>query len=327
MRVGLAAASEGELQVLRRALVDARVDIAWVATSGAELANSATDISLVVVAHGALDAFSCAAAIATRGVAVVLVVVDPLANIDALYRVTGGTGIEVAQMPTLAADGTLRDHDALASIVARHRRVVRPSTASARTLDAPVLAIAASAGGPEALAEVLSGLATDLPMRVIVAQHIGPTFAPGLASWLGSRTKRRVEIADDGRALDVEATLVVRSDRQPTLDARGVVRYGPLDPANPFHPCIDVLFASLAAARALHGVAALLTGMGSDGAEGLLALRCAGWTTIAQDAESSRVFGMPRAAARLDAASHVVALDRIGATASRALRREVGARA
>lgn len=189
-----------------------------------------------------------------------------------------------------------------------------------------MLAIAASAGGPDALAEVLGGLSLDLPLRVIVAQHIDTPFTAGLASWLATSTRRRVEVADEGRALDSECVLVVRSDRQPFVDRRGIVRYRALDPSNPFHPCIDVLLLSLAAAPLLRGAAALLTGMGSDGAAGLLALREAGWVTIAQDAATSRVFGMPRAAARLGAASHVVPLDRIGATASRALRAEAGAR-
>jgi chemotaxis response regulator CheB len=189
-----------------------------------------------------------------------------------------------------------------------------------------VLAIAASAGGPDALAEVLRDLSPDLPLRVIVAQHIEPPFTSGLATWLAARAMRRVEIADEGRALDTEAVLLVRSDRQPFVDRRGIVRYRALDPANPFHPCIDALLTSLAEAPSLRGAAALLTGMGADGAAGLLALRRVGWVTIAQDAATSKVFGMPRAAAELGAASLVVPLDRIGATASRALRADVGAR-
>ena len=316
MKIGVAAARPEVLASLRRAAESAGVEVAWTATTREELVSSSTQVALVIAAHGVeLDAASCAREIAARGTPVVLAVADPSASLDSLYRVVGA-GVEVAP---------LGGPDALVAIIARHRRAERRGTTT--RAEAPVLAIAASAGGPDALAEVLAGVSRDLAVRVVVAQHLEASVAAGLASWLAGRSRRRVEVADEGRALDAEVTLVVRADRQPTIDGRGVVRYGPLDPQNPFHPCIDTLLESLARARALRGAAALLTGMGSDGAAGLLSLRRAGWTTIAQDAESSRVFGMPRAAALLGAAAHVVPLDRIGAIASRALRGEAGARA
>lgn len=323
MKVGLVAADADAITVLRRVVDDERLEVAWTAASPSAIASSARSGQLALVVHGGLDASTLAPDLVARGLRVVVLVRDPAASVDALYRAIAGGGVEVVTMPRLDPGGAVREGAALSSILARHRRASAPST----TKDAPVLAIAASAGGPEALAEVLGSLAPDLPLRVIVAQHIEPAFVPGLARWLATRTRRRVEIAEEGRALEVETTLVVRSDRQPTVDGRGIVRYRGLDPANPFHPCIDALLASLAAAPLLRGAAALLTGMGSDGAAGLLALRAAGWVTIAQDAASSRVFGMPRAAAELGAASHVVALDHIGATASRALRAAAGARA
>ena len=185
---------------------------------------------------------------------------------------------------------------------------------------APLLALAASAGGPDALATVLGDLPSGLAARVVVAQHIDAPFVAGLAGWLGQRTNRRVEVAEEGAVLGPDAVRVVRSDRQPAIDTRGTVRYGPADPRQPFHPCFDALFESMARAG-LRGVAVLLTGMGQDGARGLLSLRAAGWTTIAQDAQSSRIYGMPREAARLGAASEILPLDRIGAAASLALTR------
>jgi two-component system response regulator WspF len=183
----------------------------------------------------------------------------------------------------------------------------------------PLLAIAASTGGPQALEKVLGDLPDELSSPVILAQHIHGEFLPGLASWLASASRKRVEVAAEGAQLLPGRVLLLRADLQPFVDGERLVRYRRLDPKNPYHPCIDTLFKSLAAVPDLRGVAALLTGMGSDGAKGLLALREAGWRTLAQDANSSVVFGMPHAAALLGAAAAVVPLEGIAQAAVRGL--------
>jgi two-component system response regulator WspF len=156
---------------------------------------------------------------------------------------------------------------------------------------------------------------------VVIVQHIAADFAAGLAAWLQGRCALPVRLARDGDVLEpgkvllagTDDHLVVRSDRRLAYSA---------DPADcPYRPSVDVFFESLAAGWASPGVAALLTGMGRDGARGLLRLRRLGWHTIAQDQASSVVYGMPRAAADLNAACQVLPLEQVPAAVLERLRR------
>jgi two-component system chemotaxis response regulator CheB len=174
-----------------------------------------------------------------------------------------------------------------------------------------MVAIGASTGGPAALAQVLADLA-DLDAAVLVVQHLHADFVNGFVSWMARVCPLHVVIAEAG----------VVPQRGTVYVAPGGVhlRIGQHDeivldthPELLHRPSVDQLFSSLAARATGRNVGVLLTGMGEDGAVGLLALRHKGAVTIAQDEASSIVFGMPRAAQRLGAASQVVALDEVAA--------------
>lgn len=186
------------------------------------------------------------------------------------------------------------------------RRAGRRGSSSPRARAAP------------ALARVLAQLGEDTGARIVLAQHLDDEFTAGLASWLAERAARPVALAEDGQALDPSSAWLLRSDRQPRIDAAGRVRYRPPELDVPYRPSIDHLFESCAALPS-RGVAVLFTGMGDDGARGLLALRRAGWTTFAEDAETAHARGMPDAAAALDAACRVLSIDEIAGAARRAL--------
>ncbi len=183
-----------------------------------------------------------------------------------------------------------------------------------------IVAIGASTGGPAALVAVLRHLSRFPRVTTLVVQHIDRVFAPGFAEWLGSQTGRRIQEATDGQPL------VSRDGGtwMPTADAHLVAREGRLwfDRSAPRHACrpsIDHLFESLAAEAGPRVVACLLTGMGKDGASGLLAIRNAGGVTFAQDEATCVVYGMPREAARLGAAQRVLPLPEIGPSIARAI--------
>jgi two-component system response regulator WspF len=184
------------------------------------------------------------------------------------------------------------------------------SAAAPHTLP-PLIAIGASTGGPHALATILAGLPADLPAAVAVVQHIDRVFAPGLARWLARRTALSVAPLIAAESLRAAHIWVAAGDGHLVLgdDLRLALADAPRDTLH--RPSIDVFLASVARRVPGRALGVLLTGMGRDGAAGLLAMRQAGHPTIAQDEGSSIVYGMPKAAADLGAATEVLPLDRI----------------
>ncbi|WP_224982080.1 chemotaxis-specific protein-glutamate methyltransferase CheB [Geomonas agri] len=175
-----------------------------------------------------------------------------------------------------------------------------------------LLAIGASTGGPKAVMRLLKSLPADFPAAVFVVQHIAQGFAAGFANWLDRECALPVRLARDGAPFRSGEALVAPDGRHLTV-IEGIIRLTDAPPVNCCRPSIDVFFDSLARQRCDQVVAVLLTGMGRDGAQGMLHIKEAGGTTIVQDEPSCAVFGMPKAAITLDAADQVVPLDLIPA--------------
>ena len=176
-----------------------------------------------------------------------------------------------------------------------------------------LVALGASTGGPNALLEVLSALPRSFPWPVLVVMHLNAAFAPMFADWLKSELQGDVAYARSGERLAALRGCV----RLAPPDVHLTVQSGALqlthDPErHSCRPSVDVLFEFLAREQGADVVACLLTGMGRDGASGLLALRKRGARTIAQSEESCVVYGMPREAVQLGAAEQVLALPQIG---------------
>ena len=171
-----------------------------------------------------------------------------------------------------------------------------------------LVAIGASTGGPPAIRQILTGLATP-PWPVVIVQHMTPGFLAGMARWLATETGLPAQLVEDTVSPRPGELYFAPDRRQLELD-HGRLRV--TDRPAPFNPSVDVLFHSLATSdRAPRTAAVLLTGMGVDGAEGLLALRQAGAMTFAQDEATSAVWGMPRRAVELGAARETLALHHI----------------
>jgi two-component system, chemotaxis family, protein-glutamate methylesterase/glutaminase len=176
-------------------------------------------------------------------------------------------------------------------------RVVGRHPAARRRIAAagdPVIAVAASTGGPAALTTLLRGL-EGVEAPVLVVQHIHPAFIGGFVSWLAGLVPLGVQLASHGRALAPGTVYVAPGESHLLLDAgrRSVLRE---EPQTLHRPSGDVLLRSVAEQAGRAGIGLVLTGMGEDGAAGLLALRESGGRTFAQDEASCTVFGMPRAA-------------------------------
>ncbi|MCF2920106.1 chemotaxis response regulator protein-glutamate methylesterase [Pseudoalteromonas sp. APAL1] len=178
-----------------------------------------------------------------------------------------------------------------------------------------VLAIGASTGGTEAIKEVLVRMPENCP-PIVITQHIPPVFSTSFAMRMDRTCKINVKEAEQGDKLKPGWAYIAPGDQHLSVVKKGSALYCQLDAnelVNRHRPAVDVLFNSLVIACPKVTVAALLTGMGSDGAQGLLALKQAGAYTIAQDELSSVVWGMPKAAVELNAAHEVVRLDKVTA--------------
>jgi two-component system, chemotaxis family, protein-glutamate methylesterase/glutaminase len=189
--------------------------------------------------------------------------------------------------------------------------------ASLETRDAAtrtnIIAIGGSTGGPAAIVEILRELPAGFPIPILLVIHISEPFGTAFAEWLDGLSKLPVRCAQDGEPLPLpgqSGVLMAPPGFHLAVEhARLRLTSGP--ERNSCRPSVDVLFESLAQEHGDETTACLLTGMGRDGAAGLLALRHAGALTIAQDEASSVVFGMPKEAIRMGAACRVLALDEI----------------
>jgi two-component system chemotaxis response regulator CheB len=175
------------------------------------------------------------------------------------------------------------------------------------------VAIGVSTGGPAALIEILRGLHHGFPLPILLVIHIGKLFAPAFAEWLDGQSPVRVAYAADGDPLPPfgEGRVLMACPDSHLVLRQGKLRLTQDPEQHSCRPSVDVLFASLAQELGADCAACLLTGMGRDGAEGLLAIRRAGGRTIAQDEATSVVFGMPREAILLGAAEQVLPLEKI----------------
>ena len=268
-------------------------------------------------------------------------------NTSAMFQALGGGAVEVITKPVLGTrqfllESTIRLRDAVkaaaqVNLKRRNPRAEeRPLLAAKLSADAmlpppghrgsigrttdKLICIGASTGGTESLAVVLQALPVDCP-GVLVVQHMPEMFTSAFARRLDGLCRVGVKEAEDGDPVLVGHVLIAPGNRHMLLERSGAryrvaVKDGPL--VSRHRPSVDVLFRSVAHKAGANAVGVLMTGMGDDGARGLLEMHQAGAITIAQDEESCVVFGMPREAIKLGAAQRIVSLNSIAGEAMRA---------
>ena len=188
---------------------------------------------------------------------------------------------------------------------------------------ADVVVVGASTGGPPALQALIPALPADLPAGVVVVQHIPAGFTRPLAGRLDSASALSVREAEQGDRVRPGEVLVAPGGRHLTFANRGgeLVVVLDFEPSDTLHrPSVDVTMQSAAAVWGRRSAGVLLTGMGTDGAWGMWAIRARGGWTLAQSEESCVVYGMPRAAVELGAASEVVSLGQMASRLTAAVR-------
>lgn len=199
-----------------------------------------------------------------------------------------------------------------------------PSQGRAHTAEPCVVAIAASTGGPPALASVLDGLG-GLGVPVLIVQHLHPDFVQGLVDWMARVSPLPVVMAQHGQALRGGCVYIAPGGKHLRIGREWTIELVET-PVTVHRPSADQLFESVAVRAGEHGIGVLLTGMGDDGAQGLAAMHRKGARTIAQDQATSAVYGMPRAAQRLGVVDQQLPLPVIAAAIRRAVQSRTAVR-
>jgi len=298
-------------------------EVAWVAQDGAEAVKKCLadtpDLILMDLILPMMDGVEATRRIMSESPCPILIVTAAMdGSTPKVFEAMGHGALDAINTPAMGNEAAAQQsREALLKRIETIRRLSSPSPLSPQgrarpglTRDLPPLVvIGSSTGGPKALATVLSGLPKDLRAGIIVVQHVGGEFSEGLAGWLNGQTRLNVRLAVGGCRPEVSTVLLAGSNDHLIFSPDLTLTYSKEPSAIPFRPSVDVFFKSVVEHWPLKGIAVLLTGMGRDGAEGLAALRRAGWYTIAQDEGTSVVYGMPKAARDLGAAVDILPID------------------
>lgn len=265
----------GGLEAIRRIMAEHPVPILVVTARGGVQA------AFAAVSKGALDVIEKPD-------------IDPKSGQELIKKVRLLAGVDIARHPAARA---------------HTETMAKGSAAAGRPRpDGRAVTIAASTGGPHALQYILSRLPVGFPAPIVVSQHIADGFAQGMVDWLNGSTPLTVSVGRNSEQIRPGCVYVNPSECSMRITGQGTTILGGREACSHYHPCCDTLLRSAADAYGEHGVGVILSGMGDDGVDGMRAIRAAGGATLAQNAESSVVYGMNRLAVERGYADRVVAL-------------------
>ncbi|MEK1838268.1 MAG: chemotaxis response regulator protein-glutamate methylesterase, partial [Pseudomonas sp.] len=295
------------VEALRRALAfEPAHEVIWVAGNGAEAVQRCTeytpDLILMDLIMPLMDGVEATRRImAETPCAIVIVTVDREQNVHRVFEAMGYGALDVVDTPAIGGDNPqeaaaplLRKIMNIGWLIGDHSNRVRSAPSQHRHSSSRqhLVAIGSSAGGPAALEVLLKGLPRDFSAAIVLVQHVDQVFAAGMAEWLASASGLDVRLALEGERPQSGVVLLAGTNHHIRLLKNGTLAYT-AEPVNEiYRPSIDVFFESVASYWSGDAVGVLLTGMGRDGAQGLKLMRQQGYLTIAQDQQSSAVYGM-----------------------------------
>ena len=293
-------------------------EVAWVAYDGEEAVRKCLqdrpDVVLMDLIMPVLDGVEATRRIMAQCPCPILVVTSSVTDrMPKVYEAMSNGALDAVNTPESGSKGG----EALLAKIAVVGRLIGSSAepASAAPAEPPagprsgnpyLIAIGASTGGPQALVELLGALPAACPAALVIIQHVDVMFVKGLAAWLGEKTALGVGLAEEGGVPRAGQVSIAATNNHLVI-GRDLAFHYTADPVScPYRPSVDAFFLSLERHWPDPGAAVLLTGMGRDGAAGLLALRRKGWHTLAQDEKTSLIYSMPKAAAELKAAQDIL---------------------
>jgi len=316
--------------------------IVWVAHNGAEAirlcAEETPDLILMDLIMPVMGGNEATKHIMKTTPCAILVVTSYMADHSAkIFEAMGAGALDVVATPVLGRDKNTSGGKELLEKIARIGKLIGVEAekrievhcSTTKTKIKPhkdcLFAIGCSTGGPKALVEILAHLPKNFPASVVVTQHMNKQFTSGLAKWIDSQTELAVGLVAEGDRPQPGVVLIASTNDHLIMNEKEALSYIPEPRNNFYRPSVDIFFTSVAENWQGNAVGILLTGMGKDGAKGLLALHDKGCYTIAQDKATSVVYGMPKAAVELNAASMVLPVDRIGPACIELFAPKVGA--
>lgn len=295
--------------------------IAWKAYSGPQAVERAiSDPPDVILMAADMPGSGCVGAtrqiMARAPCPIVIVTSSSDEDMRLVFQAMGAGALDVAKGPgvdarldILGESELLRKLSVAAGL---GRMAAKAPQRGGKSAASELLVVGASAGGPLALLALLKRFKPSERQAVVVVQHVDPHFAPRLVEYLASEAGLPVVGAEDGQVIEHGRVYVAVANQHLIIAPDGHLAYID-EPRNvPYRPSIDVFFNSVAAHWQGTACGVLLTGMGKDGAQGLLRLRQQGRYTVAQDEASCVVYGMPRAAKEIGAAVDILSLENIG---------------
>ncbi len=331
MKIAIVNDSLTAVEAIRRVLDQAPGhQVIWVAPNGADAVKRCTentpDLILMDLFMPVMDGIEATRRIMkTCPCAILLVTATVSTQSVKVFEALGAGALDVIKTPRLGGrnhEGTdvlLKKIEKICILTENFKSKGNGICAFGKTDNSPrkpkakhLLAIGASTGGPQAVGKVLSCLPRRLSAAVVIVQHMDDGFISGLVNWLAMQTDLPVQLAMEGMRPVNGVVLVAGSHGHLVLTSDGTLAYTSGSTKNVYCPSVDLFFKSVAEHWKEEGTGVLLTGMGRDGAEGLLAMKKRGWHTIAQDQKSSAIYGMPKAAVELGAARQILSIHHIG---------------
>ena len=328
MRIAIVNDMTMAVETLRRVLLAVPgYTVAWTARNGAEALaqckQDKPDLILMDLVMPVMDGVEATRKIMAQASCPILVVTAAVEGYSAkVLEALGAGALDAVQTPVFAmygqpagADRLILKIQAVSQMICEGQgtraSAVKPANRRCAALVDPLIVIGASAGGPAALATILSSLPPDFSAAIVIVQHIDAQFAPSMASWLGEQTTMAVRTAKAQDHPEAGTVLIASTNDHLIFVDPHNLGYTAEPREAHYRPSIDVFFESVVDQWKGDVMAVLLTGMGRDGAKGLKALRSKGALTVTQDANSCVVYGMPKAAVELKAAVEILPLDGI----------------
>lgn len=336
MRIAIVNDMAMAVESLRRVLLlDRNHQIAWIARSGREAVDKChedtPDLILMDMVMPEMNGVVATREIMQQSPCPILIVTATVSHHSSLvFEALGAGALDAVVTPVLAGQAYQESADFLLKKISRIGRLIKSSLPNAgknsKQIPEPstppekddwLVAIGCSTGGPNAVLKVLQGLPADLTAAVVIIQHMDEEFMTGLANWLGRQSPLPVQIPIEDEALRSGTVYVPKTNGHVVVQQNSTFHYTQTPTEIFYHPSADVFFHSVAQHWYGKAIGVLLTGMGKDGGQGLLAMKERGFHTIAQDRDSSVVYGMPGYAREIGAATQILPIDRIAETITR----------